>query len=1074
MANRSWGNQSQDWDPMRDDFNNSTFDPQYPDDNAGRGVQLDHTRIYITNLPWNLTDDGLRTIFSKYGTIKESFLSRDLNKRYALVKYETSGEAKLAMMKLNKTEPLKMFVNIAHKKRPFINDPRDRGSNHTSQMSRDETSSICSRGRNSRRMDDTQPSINSEGDMDDLIGEDELGLVNSSDPDLHLELVQLKMERIKLQEEKLECKRMMILNRAGKKSVPVSSKNRSVLADGRIVVRNNNDRPSEVTGDSESFGVGSGDAVDNPMQQKLPALQRDPSRACVSCGKPADAYCSRCAVTPYCSVACQQRDWRARHHSVCHNLARLADGNAPYAMQSSSSNIPTLQSVAPLRRPHSPMKNVRRFQNNEDNEYSGQARAYHNTNSNYQNGQTNRNQDRSNNRMNRPQGSSYRNQEKNKQNTKPQDNENRPNIPQLRRPQIKNTDEEDWNSKTKNQAPSNIGKMPIKPVKQILEIATEEKKTVKPLSVEDVTPIKKIVPKTCVVETLSVGDIVVVSIDKVAAECRVNGPGYIGVALQDKYETDYMRLCEEYFTDCEKEGNYTPSPGEAFSYLNEDGAWYRARCLSGDLAALIDSSALVKITTQCKSLPLKYAEIPEFSCYINIEGVEIGDNLKCTVKAKFKDGCVVVAENVASGARLGEGEVKRWSPEIEYPVAAGAIPEVLRPVVCDKSRVLLVEATQLSRAFVRSADVTAQRRYDSVLQGVVLYGQTAKPLSVPPRKGQLVVAKYTDGLHYRAVCKRTNVKQNKYLLEYIEFGNLEISKFQDLYPCPVEFDLTSQPAEASQVSLLTGDFNITPQATEYVDKLKDSCTELILTIPNGEKTAPSGAEVKLTVADTKECVNTKLEELCTPEWKKMEKTGVDVVESACIMYSNLEHLELPESGCEIEVLDISSLDGATISGYMKGEPLAKKILGELSEQMEAYCNSDIGKEPYLPKFEELCIAQCPPYPQWFRAVFCEQMSGAGGATARLWYIDYGNMEVVPVAAVRKMLPEFVIGIPALAAHLEIKDFPKEPTTEQLSKAIQYMEINEEGRGHLKVTKCIKMDKGLYVVDAPELIAAMME
>ncbi|XP_013141844.1 PREDICTED: uncharacterized protein LOC106105925 isoform X1 [Papilio polytes] len=259
MANRSWGNQSQDWDPMRDDFNNSTFDPQYPDDNAG-GVQLDHTRIYITNLPWNLTDDGLRTIFSKYGTIKESFLSRDLNKRYALVKYETSGEAKLAMMKLNKTEPLKMFVNIAHKKRPFINDPRDRGSNHTSQMSRDETSSICSRGRNSRRMDDTQPSINSEGDMDDLIGEDELGLVNSSDPDLHLELVQLKMERIKLQEEKLECKRMMILNRAGKKSVPVSSKNRSVLADGRIVVRNNNDRPSEVTGDSESFGVGSGDA----------------------------------------------------------------------------------------------------------------------------------------------------------------------------------------------------------------------------------------------------------------------------------------------------------------------------------------------------------------------------------------------------------------------------------------------------------------------------------------------------------------------------------------------------------------------------------------------------------------------------------------------------------------------------------------------------------------------------------------------------------------------------------------------------------------------------------------------
>ncbi|XP_045541148.1 uncharacterized protein LOC106716954 [Papilio machaon] len=267
MANRSWSNQSHDWDPMRDDYNNSTFDPQYPDDNAGGGVQLDQSRLYITNIPKNLNEDGMRTVFAKYGTLKEIFLSRDQNKRYGLIKYETPGEAKLAMMKLNRTEPLRLVINIAHKhKKSNMNETRDRGSNHMSQMSRDETSSICSRGRNSRKMDDTPLSINSEGDIDDLMVEDELGLVNSSDPDLHLELVQLKMERIKLQEEKLECKRMMILNRAGRKSVPLSSKNRSVLPDGRIVVRTVNDRfrfgycrPNDVT-DSESFGVGSGDA----------------------------------------------------------------------------------------------------------------------------------------------------------------------------------------------------------------------------------------------------------------------------------------------------------------------------------------------------------------------------------------------------------------------------------------------------------------------------------------------------------------------------------------------------------------------------------------------------------------------------------------------------------------------------------------------------------------------------------------------------------------------------------------------------------------------------------------------
>ncbi|XP_013178912.1 PREDICTED: uncharacterized protein LOC106126015 isoform X4 [Papilio xuthus] len=1065
MANRSWSNQSQDWDPMRDDYNNSSFDPQYADDNAGGAVRLDQSRLYITNIPKNLNEDGLRTVFSTFGTLKETFLSRDQNKRFALVKYETPGEAKLAMMKLNRAEPLKLVVHIAHKKnKTSTNETRDHGSNHMSQMSRDETSSVCSRGRNSRKMDDTQLSINSEGDMDELMAEDELGLVNSSDPDLHLELVQLKMERIKLQEEKLECKRMMILNRAGRKSVPLSSKDRSILPDGRIVVRTNNDRPNDVT-DSESFGVGSGDAL------KLPGLQRDASRACVSCGMHADAYCSRCAVTPYCSLACQQRDWSARHHAVCHNLARLAVGNAPNPVSTAPTNLPTLQPTAPLRRPHSPMKNIRRFQNTEDDGVGSQVRSHRlNTNYSYQNGQNNRTQDRPGNRQNK----TIQNKNNKTENTQTPDRiENKGNIPPLRRPQIQNVMEEDWTNTPAG--PSNI-KLAMKSIKTIPDKSTDDKKVIKPLSVEDVTPTKKYVPKTCLVETMSIGDIVMVSIDKVASECRINGPGYIGVSLHEKYEGDYMSLCDEYAADCEKEGKFTPSPGDLFSYYNnEDGAWYRARCLSNNLAALIDSSSIVSMTSQCRVLPDKYTDIPEFSCYIHVKGVEIGDNVKCTLKTKLKDGYIVAVENVASGASVGEGEIKRWCPEIEYSVASVAlvIPEILRPDVCDKSRVLLVEATELKRAFVRSADVTAQRRYDSVLQGVVLYGQSAEPLTEPPNKGQLVVAKYSDGLHYRAICKRTNVKQNKYLLEYVEFGNLEISKLEDLYPCPEEFDLSSQPAEASQVSLLTGDFNITPSAVEYIEHLKDSCIELILTNANGAKTAPSGAEVKLVVADTKECVNTKLEELCTPEWKKMEKIGVDVIETPCIMYSDLEQLELPESGCEIEVLDISSLDGATISGYMKGETLAKKILEELSQQMEAYCNSEIGKEPYLPKLEELCIAQCPPYPQWFRAVFCEQVSGAGGVSARLCYIDYGNMEVVPVVALRKMLPEFVTGIPALASHLEIKDFPKVPSAEQLSKAIQHMEINDEGRGRLKVTKCTKLDKGLYLVDAPDLIAAMM-
>lgn len=58
--------------------------------NSG-GMQLDHCRLYIVNIPKGLSEEGLRTAFAKYGTLMEVFVSRDPLKNYALVRYETPG-----------------------------------------------------------------------------------------------------------------------------------------------------------------------------------------------------------------------------------------------------------------------------------------------------------------------------------------------------------------------------------------------------------------------------------------------------------------------------------------------------------------------------------------------------------------------------------------------------------------------------------------------------------------------------------------------------------------------------------------------------------------------------------------------------------------------------------------------------------------------------------------------------------------------------------------------------------------------------------------------------------------------
>ncbi|CAG5001149.1 unnamed protein product [Parnassius apollo] len=847
------------------------------------------------------------------------------------------------------------------------------------------------------------------------------------------------------------------------------------------------------------------------------------SRACVSCGGHADAFCARCGVTPYCGPRCQRRDWIHRHRAVCHNLARLTNGEGQEPAPTSAPDAPVVEPVvppvAPLRRPYSPAgQNVNRKQMPEQDTDDRQQKRFFPPGTNARSGQHNSNRGRQgfNNRGNRPRDN--KSQDSRSQDNRPQHSRAQYNT-STRKPQTQQateTAEEEWDisgkqqpeqAEPKKQSPTAVNQSPVKqsPVKQNSqadkqassevkpaaaevkavepEKSKDTKKIVKPATLDDVTPARKIVPKKCVIDLLSTGDIVMLSVDNKASECKSKSRGFVCLSLHENYESEYQALCDDYTADCEADtAKYTPNPGETFSYLNpEEGAWYRARCLNPTLAALIDSSKLVTLTPKdnLKRLSEKYANIPEFCCLLEGDKVQMGNNLKCTIVTKATEVCKVSIENAETGAVIGEGEVSRWLPVVDYPAPAAApvaagptIPEVPRPDVENNSKVLLVEMTELKRAFVRRADAASQRKYDSVLHGVALYGQEATPMKEPPQKGQVVVAKFVDGMHYRALCKRTNVKQNKYLLEYIEFGNIEIATLENIYPCPAEFNLSAHPAEASIVSLQGGATVLTDAATQYIEKLKDSATELLLTICSGSKTAPSGAEVKLTVADTKESVNGKIEELCTPDWKKLEKSGGDVVETATLMYSDLTFLKLPETGCEIEVMDISSLEGAIVSGYMKGEPLAKKILEDLPIQMEAYCNSDIGREPYLPKFEELCVAQCPPYPQWFRAVLCEQVSGAGGDEARVCYVDYGNVDVVSVNVLRKMLPDFVKDLPALSAHLEIRDFPKDPTQEMLARAVEYMKINDEGRGVLKVSRCEQVEQGLYLVDAPGLIAAM--
>ncbi|XP_046975982.1 uncharacterized protein LOC124542094 [Vanessa cardui] len=654
-------------------------------------------------------------------------------------------------------------------------------------------------------------------------------------------------------------------------------------------------------------------------QLTLPALQRVSSRACLSCGQPADSYCSRCGLAPYCGLRCQTVDWVRRHRSVCHNLARVTPAVQTLVPQ-----------ATPLRRPHSPAQvgHARRLEKREEpttndrmNRNAGQSKSYRG------------NMSLKNRNMRRP-------MQHNANTTVPADEESfepretTKTLPKQPSPA---------KSSTKEQLKLPVHKKPVavepevpKPIKE-----REVKTMAKALTVADTTPIRKIVPKNYVVETLSIGDTALLSVDARAADCKSGTDGYICLSLHEASERDYQLLCGDYSADCEAQTTpYKPNPGEVFSYCNpEDGAWYRAKLLNATQAALIDSSKLVALSPsdRCRKMTPEYESIPEFCCALDAKGLEIGISLKCTLISKTGDGFKVQLENAETGASVGEGVVSRWKPQVDYAAPSNGTPAVVIPVVkrpdlVNNSSVFLVDATAADAIFVRPGDKDSLRRYDGILQDVLQYGMTATPIESPPLKGQVVIGKFTDGNCYRALCKRTNVSQNKYLLEYIEFGNTEINTRETIYACPPQLGLEAHPTVVSQARL-RGSAALTPPALQYLDGVKDGASELTLTLSDGSKSAPSGAEVDLVITKSKESLNQKVEELCTPEWKKIEKSGGDVIQSPTLTFADLEHLDLPEEGCVLDILDISVLSFGSVNACLKDLPYAKEVFTTLTEQV---------------------------------------------------------------------------------------------------------------------------------------------
>ncbi|XP_053622407.1 uncharacterized protein LOC128682009 isoform X2 [Plodia interpunctella] len=109
----------------------------------------------------------------------------------------------------------------------------------------------------SMKQNEKKDLANGDKDAEDDIGGNEFELA-PMDPDLELELEQIKLKQLELQEEQVRCKQRLLLLKTTKRASNVNT--RCILPDGRIVVRNVSERNLDTRDTDASYGAGAGDS----------------------------------------------------------------------------------------------------------------------------------------------------------------------------------------------------------------------------------------------------------------------------------------------------------------------------------------------------------------------------------------------------------------------------------------------------------------------------------------------------------------------------------------------------------------------------------------------------------------------------------------------------------------------------------------------------------------------------------------------------------------------------------------------------------------------------------------------
>ncbi|KAJ8686791.1 hypothetical protein QAD02_022585 [Eretmocerus hayati] len=508
-----------------------------------------------------------------------------------------------------------------------------------------------------------------------------------------------------------------------------------------------------------------------------------------------------------------------------------------------------------------------------------------------------------------------------------------------------------------------------------------------------------------------------------------------------------------------KNPNFIPKVGDLVSGLTKPDEWFRGLILSVTPSPRMIAIDEARICTPLKCVPLmknyvdapalglsfQFAhntQLPKDGCEcLQFEVIEVLEPSKGVVRVSFDD---------ESGFK-GEGLLKKWQPMREQTRVQWATVKSGHPVV-------ITHYSNQSSLYVRSKEPTDDERNNRLDQDVAKYALDPKPLDSAPVVGQMVLTKFElDGNFYRALVKK--IEAPKVMIMYVDYGNDDETTIDKLLDLPDQ--LKMRPSCVARIKLMNVDSDIplTEDAANYFLELIGNNALLKCTFEGDP--IKDGVILK---TQRNECVNEVVTKFLKPTWEK-EKPKVE--EQKIYTIFDLPAIKLGDAGDEIEAIALyyyKETNNAILgpNDVIAAQALQNQLGGNIKKYVETVTDH------YIPREDELCIAK---YQDEFYRALCIDPS-ASPTESRVYFIDYGNTEVVNHKDIRMFTEDFA-SLGSYGTVCNLSPMVPNPIPEKVVERIHDL-MQEVLMEPIKV-KIIKVDQDdTLLIDIPHIHAKLSE